>query len=284
MRLYIPSDSMIPDIGENVAGFVLAIFDSGIGGLAVMRALIQQNHQLPLLYLADHAHAPYGLRTSKEVGEIARGITAELIRRRAGTVVVACNTASAAALYELREKFQQSNIVGMEPAVRPASKQSRSGKIGVIATEVTLAGEPYAGVVSKYAHDLKVYTLSCPEFVELVESGEVDTPAAEKVVGDKLFPLLDKGIDQLVLGCTHYSFLKPLIEKVCTSQAAVIDPAVAVASQALRVWQNGISTKSATGQMIPRIVTTCPERLRTLEKTARCFIHPKAKAELAEWR
>ncbi len=275
---------MIPDVGGSAAGPILGIFDSGIGGLAVMRALVQQNQQLPILYLADQAHAPYGQRSSQELGEIAWGITDELIRRRAATVVVACNSASAAALYGLRETFPESNIVGMEPAVRPAAKKSRSGKIGVIATKITLAGEPYAGVVNKYARDLQVFTVSCPEFVELVEAGEVDSPAAEVVVGNKLRPLLEKGVDQLVLGCTHYSFLKPVIEKVCAPQASVVDPAAAVANQALRVWQNEISAGQAANQLIPRIVTTDADRLRSLEKTARQFIHPKIRAEVAVWR
>ncbi len=278
MRLHIPpaapSESAEPPIG---------VFDSGIGGLAVVREILRQAEAPPpLVYLADQAHAPFGTRPVEEVEAISSAIAAALLRLPCGIVVLACNTASAAALYPLREQWPESLFVGMEPAVKPAAARSRNGRIGVIATANTLRGQPYAGVVARFAADRAVHTLACPEFVELVETGETDSARARIMVEKKLYPLLSHGIDQLVLGCTHYSFLKPLIETACRGRAQVIDPVEAVARQTLRVWRQQNQPAAAPGAI--RFLTTAPERQAALAAAIGRFLPARPRVEIAVWQ
>ena len=214
---------------------VAGIFDSGLGGLAVVRELSLRKSSIPFVYIADQAHAPYGHRSLLELRRFSEGITEFLLEQHVRVVVIACNTASAAALYGLRELHPALSFVGMEPAVKPAAERTRTGKIGVIATKATFEGEPYAGVLKRFARDVEVFTRICPEFVRLVEDGEAESGKAREIVQDVIEPLLAQGVDQLALGCTHYTFLAPLIRRACDGRAQVIDPAAAVAKQLERV-------------------------------------------------
>ena len=226
----------------------ISIFDSGVGGLSVWREIA---HQLPhedTLYLADQAHVPYGHRRLVEVREFSESITRFLLRQRTKIIVIACNTASAAALHHLRRTFSDVPFVGMEPAVKPAVERTRNGTVGVIATQSTFQGKLFASLVERYAGNVRVLTQACPGLVEAVEAGALDTPATEALLRQCLTPLVEAGVDQLVLGCTHYPFLQPAIERVVGANITVIDPAPAVARQTARVLaQRGLEADPSTG-------------------------------------
>ncbi len=213
----------------------MGVFDSGVGGLSVTREIMALLPAQPIIYLADQVHAPYGERPMTEIRTLSEGITRFLLAEGAGVIVIACNTASAAALHGLRAQFPDVPFVGMEPAVKPAVEHTRSGQVGVIATAATFQGELFASLLDRYAGRVAIHTQICPELVPLVEAGELDSPHARKAVAQYLAPLLAAKIDQLVLGCTHYPFLCPLIEDVAGAGVAVIDPAPAVARQTGRV-------------------------------------------------
>ena len=218
----------------NNHGFI-GIFDSGVGGLSVWREIVRQIPHEDTIYLADQAHVPYGHRRLAEVREFSEGIAHFLLDQGAKVIVVACNTASAAALHDLRRTFPDVPFVGMEPAVKPAVEQTSNGVVGVIATQATFQGELFASLVERYAGNVRVLTQVCPGLVEAVEAGVLDTPETEALLRECLPPLVKAGVDQLVLGCTHYPFLRPVIERVVGASIAVIDPAPSVARQTRRV-------------------------------------------------
>jgi glutamate racemase len=207
----------------------IGVFDSGVGGLSVLRELRRLLPSEEYLYVADQAHVPYGLRSREEVQHYCFGIVDFLLRRGSKLVVVACNTASAAALQPLRTIHPDIPFVGMEPAVKPAAEESRRGVIGVIATQATFQGELFASVVHRYARGVKVVTHTVPGLVEWIEAGETEGPALEAMLRLQLHPLLDAGIDELVLGCTHYPFVRQALQNVVGPDVKIIDPAPAIA-------------------------------------------------------
>lgn len=214
---------------------MIGVFDSGLGGLSVWREIARQIPNHDTLYVADQAHVPYGSRPTEEVREFAEGITRFLLKEGAEVIVVACNTASAAALRHLRTIFPRVPFVGMEPAVKPATQNTGTGVVGVIATPATFQGELFASLLERFAADVQVLTQVCPGLVKAVETGALDTPETEALLRACLDPLLEAGIDELVLGCTHYPFLRPAIERVIGPQVEIVDPAPAVARQVERV-------------------------------------------------
>ena len=235
----------------------VGVFDSGVGGLSVWREIARQLPQENTVYLADQARVPYGSRRLTEVRELAEGITRFLLDQGAKLIVVACNTASAAALHYLRRAFPSVPFVGMEPAVKPAVERTDNGVVGVIATPATFQGELFASLVERYASDVKVLTQVCPGLVEAVEAGRLNTPETQALLRQCLTPLTEAGVDQLVLGCTHYPFLRPAIERVVEAGVAVIDPAPAVARQAGRVLaRQGLATAHPNGSGQPRRTRT----------------------------
>ncbi len=213
----------------------IGVFDSGVGGLSILREIRDQLPTEPVIYVADQGHVPYGPRSIEQVREFSFGVCRFLMAQGVKLIVIACNTASAAALHPLREAFPHMPFVGMEPAVKPAARATQTGVIGVIATETTFQGELYASVVGRFAQGVRVETQACPEFVTLVEAGETDTPAAHDIVRRRLAPLLAAGIDQLVLGCTHFPFLKAAIQAEIGPGVTLVDPSPAVARQVGRV-------------------------------------------------
>jgi glutamate racemase len=215
----------------------VGVFDSGVGGLSVVREMMAQMPAQPLIYLADQIHAPYGERSLDEIRALSEGITRFLLEQGAAVIVIACNTASAAALHWLRRKHPDVPFVGMEPAVKPAAERTRSRRIGVLATPATFQGELFASLVDRFGADVKVHTQVCPLFVPLVEAGELDSERTRAVVREYVGPLVQAGVDELVLGCTHYPFLMPLIAEAAGPGVEVIDPAPAVARQAGRVLE-----------------------------------------------
>lgn len=224
---------------------MIGLFDSGVGGLSVAVEVRRLLPTADLIYLADRERAPYGERSLEEVRRYAAGITAALLSRGARLVVVACNTASAAALAELRRLHPDVPFVGMEPAVKPAAALTRRGAIGVLATPATFQGELYASVVERFAVGRRVIPVACPGLADLVESGALQGSEAEGLVRRYVEPLVQAGVDTLVLACTHYPFLLPLIRRAAGPEVTVIDPAPAVAR---RVAQVASEVGMAAGQ------------------------------------
>ncbi len=226
----------------------VGIFDSGVGGLSVLRAVREFMPEQDILYLADQAHVPYGPRPLLQVREFAEGITRFLLDRGAGLIVVACNAASAASLHYLRNTFPGVPFVGMEPAVKPAAEQTRSGVVGVLATPATFQGALYASVLERFARDVTVLQDTCPGLVAEVESGNLEEDAIREILTNALSPMLQAGIDTVVLGCTHYPFVIPLIQEIAGPGVRVIDPAPAIARQTRRLLsQNGWGLKTEQG-------------------------------------
>ncbi len=215
----------------------IGVYDSGVGGLSVLRAIRAALPHEDLLYLGDQANVPYGERSLEELRELARGVTRFMLAQGAKLIVIACNTASAAALKTLRQEYPEIPFVGMEPAVKPAAEQTHSGKVGVLATPSTFQGELYASVVERFANGVEIYQETCPGLVSQIEKGQLDTPKTRRILEATLLPLMVRGVDTLVMGCTHFSLVIPLIEEITAGQARVIDPAPAVARQTQRVLE-----------------------------------------------
>lgn len=231
---------------------MIGVFDSGVGGLSVLLEVRRRLPDADLFYVADRKRAPFGTRSLAGVEAISHQISRWLIDRGADTLVIACNTASAAALESIRNVYPELPIVGMEPAVKPAATETTTGTVAVYATAATFQGRLFDSVVERFAGGVEVMTRACPEWVELVESGVTDGAEAELSVKEALSPAISAGADRIVLACTHFSFLAPLIERV--SGIAVIDPAPAVAAQVARVAHrasgSGDLTMAASGDVI----------------------------------
>ncbi len=200
--------------------------------------------QRSLIYLADQAHVPYGRRPMDEVQAFSFEITRWLLEQGCSEIIVACNTASAVALHELRKAFPDIPFVGMEPAVKPAAEQTHTGVVGVIATPATFQGVLYTSVVERFASGVTVLENTCPGLVEEIEAGRLNGPETRRILETALIPMLEKGIDTVVLGCTHFPFVIPLIQEITGPQVRVIDPAPAVARQASRVLKKTVSSDS----------------------------------------
>lgn len=211
----------------------IGVFDSGVGGLSVLRHVRAQLTRLPLLYVADSGHVPYGDKTSDYIRKRSLTLTEFLLREGAAAIVIACNTATAAAAAALRERFDVP-IIAMEPAVKPAVTATRSGVVGILATVGTLESARFAALLEQYAGDVEIVTQACPGLVEQVEAGELATAKTRELVERYTQPLLERGADTIVLGCTHYPFLRPLIAAVAGSGVQLIDTGEAVARQVVR--------------------------------------------------
>mgnify|MGYP001765352018 CR=1 FL=1 len=213
----------------------IGVFDSGVGGLSVLRAIRDLLPATPVLYLADQYHVPYGTRTLEEVRQFSQAVTEFLLSQGARLIVVACNTASVAALKNLRELFPQVPFVGMEPAVKPAVEQTHSKVVGVLATYATFQGEMYNSVVERFAQGVTILQNHCPGLVAEIEKGNFSGIETERILREALEPMIDQGVDTVVMGCTHYPFVIPLIQKITGPSIKVIDPAPAIARQVQRL-------------------------------------------------
>lgn len=231
---------------------MVGIFDSGIGGLSVFREIRKVLPDQSYIYYSDNAHCPYGEKSREYIIDRAREITKFLISKGCQIVVVACNTATAAAISTLREEFPIS-FIGMEPAIKPAAKLTGTGVVGVLATAGTLKASKYIDTRAQWAQNVKIVEHIGQGFVELVENGTTSGPDAEKTVSASLKPLLEEGADTIVLGCTHYPFLSDTISKVASKmfperEIRIIDPAPAVAKHLVEVMtQKGLSLTSSSG-------------------------------------
>jgi glutamate racemase len=206
----------------------IGVFDSGVGGLSVLREIRRALPQEDLLYVADSGHAPYGDQPTEFIEGRASAVVRFLLDARVKAITIACNTATVVAVEKLR-RWSPVPIIAIEPAIKPATTQTKNGVIGVLATSRTLASGNVARLVDQYASHLQVHLQPCPGLVEQVEHADLDSAQTRALVRQYLAPLLEKGVDTLVLGCTHYPFLAPLIREIAGPGVAIIDPAPAVA-------------------------------------------------------
>lgn len=220
-----------------MSGAAIGVFDSGVGGLSILREIHNQLPNEPLLYFADQANVPYGPRSLSEVRQFSHAITRFLLEAQCKLIVVACNTASAAALHRLRASFPNTPFVGMEPAVKPAAELTQSKRVAVLATPATFQGELFASVVERFAQGVEVIQIVLPGLVERIEAGDVAGPATREILHKPLSGLRDRWVDTLVLACTHYAFVIPLVEQILGPEVRVIDPAPAIARQAGRLLE-----------------------------------------------
>lgn len=244
----------------------IGIFDSGVGGLSVLKEIRKSLPEEKYLYYSDNAHCPYGDKSPEFILERCRVITSLLMEAGAEVIVVACNTATAAAIAELRLAYPIP-FIGMEPAVKPAALGTKTGVVGVLATAGTLRGSKYLDTKGRIPDGVEVVEHIGKGFVELVESLDLDSPYAEEVVRFSVEPLLQRGADTIVLGCTHYPFLRPLVEKIAGKDVTVIDPAPAVCRRLLDVMaEHGIDRKDESPEVV--LMSSGPDTtLRKLYET-----------------
>lgn len=210
------------------ADMPIGVFDSGVGGISVLQHIHALLPHEQLLYVADSKYAPYGNKTPTEIQSRCFEVADFLIAKKVKAIVVACNTATAAAIEAMRAKYTLP-IIGMEPAVKPAAAASKKGIIGVLATTGTLKSAQFAGLLESYGRNVKVVTQACVGLVECIERGELDVDNTLRLVQQYCAPLLAEGADAIVLGCTHYPFVRPLIEQTIGKKVVLIDTGAAVA-------------------------------------------------------
>jgi glutamate racemase len=243
----------------------IGVFDSGVGGLSVLRAIRSQMPEESVIYFGDQEHIPYGPRPMEQIRNFSEAITKVLLEQEAKIIVVACNTASAAALKYLREIFPAVSFVGMEPAVKPAAEHTQTGRVGVLATPATLQGALYASVVERFANGVELLQNTCPDLVRQIEQGNLKGAETHRILNEALLPMLQKNIDTVVLGCTHYPFVIPLIQQIVGENVRVIDPAPAVAKQIRRVLEGqGLKNEDPAQGAVIFYTSGSPEELKSL--------------------
>ena len=213
----------------------VGVFDSGVGGLAVLREIRSALPSDNLLYVADTQYVPYGTKPPDVIRARSSVIARFLTDQQCGVIVIACNTATTYALDALRHDFPAVPIVGIEPAIKPAAKATRSGVVGVLATAATLAGARVTALIERNAEGINVLTQPCPGLVEQVEAGDLDGPTTIALLRRYTEPLLARGADAIVLGCTHYTFLRATLQRLVGPSVMLFDGAAAVAQQTVRV-------------------------------------------------
>ena len=227
----------------------IGVMDSGVGGISVLKHIRDILPHESIVYVADSQYAPYGSLTPEKITERCFTIADFLIAQGVKALVVACNTATAASIQLMREKYSLP-IIGMEPAVKPAAAASKNGVIGVLATVGTLKSAQFAALLANYGHDIQVHTQGCVGLVECIERGEINTANTKALITEYCQPLLDAGADTIVLGCTHYPFVRELIQEVVGEGITVIDTGAAVAKHLQNTLQK---------QSLENTVTDKPE-------------------------
>jgi glutamate racemase len=225
----------------------IGVFDSGVGGLSVLRHIREVLPNERLIYVADSGHVPYGDKSRDYIEQRSLLLARFLQEQGADAIVIACNTASAAAAASLRSQFAMP-IIAMEPAVKPAVAASRNGIVGVLATTGTLASARFAALLERHADEGEIITQGCPGLVEQVEKGELNTAHTRALIQQYTEPLLARGADTLILGCTHYPFLAPLISEVVGANIALVDTGAAVARQLQRRLSTELPARLAAGR------------------------------------
>lgn len=207
----------------------IGVFDSGLGGLSVLAEIRQVLPLEQLIYVADSAYVPYGDKSTEAIIERSIVISEFLLDQGVKALVIACNTATAAAIHVLRERWPNLICVGMEPAVKPAARVSKTGKVGVLATTGTLRSAKFAALLDKFSAQVEVHTQPCPGLVELIEAGELNGTVTRELLASYVEPLLQAQCDTFILGCTHYPFIKPLLRTLLPAEIEIIDTGAAVA-------------------------------------------------------
>lgn len=211
----------------------IGVFDSGVGGLSVLHHIRETLPGAQLIYVADSGHVPYGDKSPAYIEARSHTLTRFLLEQGADAIVIACNTATAAAAASLRASFNLP-IVAMEPAVKPAVAATRTGVVGVLATVGTLESARFAALLEKYAGNVEIVTQGCPGLVECVERGELESDSTRELLGRYIAPLRERNADTLILGCTHYPFLSALIRAVAGPEITLVDTGAAVARELKR--------------------------------------------------
>lgn len=266
MAASLPNGERRPsDEGQDPAERPIGVFDSGFGGLSILREIRKLAPSEDIVYFADTAHCPYGSRSREEIQRLALGICDFLIQRGAKLIVVACNTASVAAVSLLRATYSIP-FVRVVPALKPAAAKTRTGRVAVLATPALFQGEMFADLVRDFAASVEVVRQVCPGLVELVEAGKTDGPELERLLREYLRPAQKAGVDTVVLGCTHYPFLRPAVEAIVGPGVEVIDSGAAVARQVGRVLsERGLERESRKpGQCTFYTSSPDVERLRPI--------------------
>lgn len=227
----------------------IAVFDSGLGGLSVLRHLRRRMPGERFLYYGDSAHAPYGVRSRADVEALTLNAADRLMRRGLKALVVACNTATSAAIGALREKYPELIVVGIEPALKLAADRFPGGRIGVMATPVTLREEKFSLLLTRYAASCQVYKIPAPQLVPLIEEGRVDTPIMEQTLHTLLDPFASR-MDALVLGCTHFPFASHAMERLLGPKVAVLDGGDGTARETLHRLEAADLLEHGNGELI----------------------------------
>ncbi len=253
----------------------IAFFDSGLGGISVLRETVRLMPHENYLYYGDSAHAPYGAKSAGEVLDLTMQAAEMLYARGIKALVIACNTATSAAAEALRQRWKDLLIIGTEPAVKPAVLQHLGGRILVMATPMTLQEEKFRNLQAKYASDAEIIPLPCAGLMEFVERGELDGEALEAYLLDKLEPYRNVPVDAIVLGCTHYPFLTAAIRRVAGSHAEILDGSHGIANhlQNMLHARNLLNTQEETGKVVFEN-SLADEEL--LARCARLFAHADA--------
>lgn len=226
---------------------MIGVFDSGVGGISVLRHVRQALPDERLVYVADSGHVPYGEKSPEYIERRSLAIAQFLVAQGAEAIVIACNTATAAAAGALRSRYGIP-IVGMEPAVKPAVAATRSGVVGVLATTGTLESARFAALLERYAGSVEIVTQGCPGLVEQVERGDLTGYDTRVLIESYTAPLLARGADTLILGCTHYPFLAPLIAQVAGPDVMLVDTGEAVARQLRRRMESELPARAGQGR------------------------------------
>lgn len=222
----------------------IGIFDSGIGGLSIWKEVQKLLPNESIVYLADNKNCPYGNKTPQEIIELSKKNTEFLISKQCKIIVVACNTATAAAIDLLRKTYNMP-FVGIEPAIKPAALNTKTGVIGVLATKGTFNGKLFKQTAAKFATNTEIIVQQGNGLVEIVENDQIKTDKARELLKQYLENMINKGADKIVLGCTHYPFLTNEIKKIVPKNVDIINPAIAVAKQTCKLLKiNNIESKS----------------------------------------
>ena len=222
----------------DAANAPIGVFDSGAGGLTILTALRAELPYEDFIYLGDTAHCPYGTRSDEEIAELSIACCRFLIAQGAKLIVVACNTASQAALSTLRATLQPTPFIGVVPAVKPAARLTRKGRIGIAATNQAAKAIYLRQLIDEFAEGIQAFAVGCPDLVDLVERGQFDGPEVEAIVKQALQPVLSEDIDVLVLGCTHFPALRTVIERIAGPRVQIIDSSHAIARRTRSVLQS----------------------------------------------
>ncbi len=230
----------------------IGFFDSGVGGISVLKEAVKLLPGEDFIYFGDSNNAPYGIKTVEEASKLTFEAVEFLISKNIKAVVIACNTATSAAIVDLRKKYSiVMPVIGIEPALKPAVELKRKGQIVVMATPMTLAERKFNNLMNRYKSQAQMYPMPCPGLVELIEQGMVEGEAVEKYLRDKIEPLKEEGIAAIVLGCTHYPFIKKTLSKLLNNEVPIIDGSLGTVKQLKRelIKSNLASEKREGGKV-----------------------------------